>query len=132
RRNQAMLEKAFGPQHKHTATALTDLGTLYYTQKRYADAQPLYERALAIDERSPRPDNSSLSTTFHNLALVYWKQNRPEDAERMFKRSLALRSGRRNSPPTTDHISTLQEFATFYQEQRRFREAGELLNQSLT
>lgn len=132
RRNQAMLEKAFGPRHQHTATALSDLGTLYYTQKRYADAQPLYERALAIDESARRSDSASLSTSLHNLALVYWKQYRIDDAERMFKRSLALRSVRGKQPVTTDHISTLQEFATFYMEQRRYREAGELLNQSLT
>ena len=91
RRNQAMLEKAFGPRHQHTATALSDLGNLYYHQKRYADAEPFFERSLAIKERLVRPNDPALGTGFHNLANVYWKQGRLDDAERMFKRALALR-----------------------------------------
>jgi CHAT domain-containing protein len=131
RRNQAMLEKAFGPRHQHTATALSDLGNLYYDQKRYADAEPLFERALAIKERLFRPNDPALGTPFHNVANVYWKQGRLDDAERMFKRALAIRSGPRGNSSTTEHINTIQEFATFYQEQHRYREAGELLNRSL-
>ena len=35
-----------------------DLGLLFYAKARYADAEPFYRRALAIDEASYGPDVS--------------------------------------------------------------------------
>ncbi|TDJ70156.1 MAG: tetratricopeptide repeat protein [Proteobacteria bacterium] len=53
----AALKKAedFGPQDRRLAairlaTSLTNLAELYKTQGKYAEAEPLYQRALAIFE----------------------------------------------------------------------------------
>jgi tetratricopeptide (TPR) repeat protein len=43
-----MCEKAFGPDHPDVATSLNNLAELYRVQGRYADAERLYERSLAI------------------------------------------------------------------------------------
>ncbi|MCA1838424.1 MAG: tetratricopeptide repeat protein [Actinobacteria bacterium] len=47
----AIYEKVLDPDHPDTATVLGRLAKLYYYQKRYAEAEPLYERALATFER---------------------------------------------------------------------------------
>ncbi|MFQ6007921.1 MAG: tetratricopeptide repeat protein [Candidatus Zixiibacteriota bacterium] len=39
-------EKTIGADHPNTATSLNNLALLYYATGRYAEADPLYERAL--------------------------------------------------------------------------------------
>ena len=51
------LGRRAGPDHPDVAHSLNNLAGVCVKQRRYADAQPLYERALAIWERSPTPDH---------------------------------------------------------------------------
>jgi tetratricopeptide (TPR) repeat protein len=46
----AIREKALGPEHLHTATALSNLAALFDEIGAYAKAEPLLERAQSIDE----------------------------------------------------------------------------------
>jgi Tfp pilus assembly protein PilF len=55
----AINEKALGPDHPSVALALNDLAELYKEQGRYADADPLYKRALAS---TPEQKGSILSS----------------------------------------------------------------------
>ncbi len=41
-------EEVFGPEHASTAVLLNDLGLLYHAQSRFPEAEPVFERALAI------------------------------------------------------------------------------------
>ena len=43
-------EENVGPNHPDVATSLNNLAELYDTQGQYAQAEPLYKRALAICE----------------------------------------------------------------------------------
>jgi tetratricopeptide (TPR) repeat protein len=47
----AIREKVLGPEHPDVAQSLNNLGELYRIQGRYAEAEPLLKRALAIRER---------------------------------------------------------------------------------
>ena len=42
-----------------TATSLNNLAGLYTLERRFADAEPLYRRALAISERIAGADDAS-------------------------------------------------------------------------
>jgi len=44
-------ENTFGPDHPNVATSLNNLAVLYKAQGKYAQAEPLYKRALAIREK---------------------------------------------------------------------------------
>ncbi len=44
------LAEAFGPDDPRLALTLNNLAFLYATQGKYAEAEPLYQRALAIFE----------------------------------------------------------------------------------
>ena len=48
-------EKALGPDHPDTATALNNLAVLYRSMGDYAKAEPLYQRAVKIRRESARP-----------------------------------------------------------------------------
>ena len=50
-------EKALGPDHPDTATALNNLAGLYQSMGDYAKAEPLYQRALKIDEKALGPEH---------------------------------------------------------------------------
>ncbi len=54
--------EAFGRDDPRLATTLSNLGGLYHAQGRYAEAEPLYNRALRIDEKALGP---AVSTTRH-------------------------------------------------------------------
>jgi tetratricopeptide (TPR) repeat protein len=50
RRALTIAEKAFGPDHPDVGADLNNPAELYRIQGRYAEAEPLYKRVLAIDE----------------------------------------------------------------------------------
>ncbi len=49
--------EGFGPQDPRLATTLNNLAGLYQAQGRYAEAEPLYKRALAIIEKALGPEH---------------------------------------------------------------------------
>ncbi|WP_454063962.1 tetratricopeptide repeat protein [Candidatus Nitrospira salsa] len=53
----AIWEEALGPNHPNVATSLNSLGGLYRAQGKYAEAEPRYQRALAILHRTLGPDH---------------------------------------------------------------------------
>ena len=70
--------------------SLNNLAELYRNQGRYADAEPLYKRSLAIYEKALGPDHPDVATSLNNLAALYDAQGRYADAEPLYKRSLAI------------------------------------------
>jgi tetratricopeptide (TPR) repeat protein len=48
----AINKKALGPDHPDVAGSLNNLAELYRAQGRYAEAEPLHKRSLAISEES--------------------------------------------------------------------------------
>ena len=64
---------------------------LYYDQGRYADAETLYERALAIREKALGSEHPDVAQALNNLAVLYDAQGRYVDAEPLYKRGLAIR-----------------------------------------
>ena len=71
------------------AATLNNQAELYKEQGRYADAEPLYKRALAIRENALGPDHLDVAQSLNNLADLYSAQGRHADAEPLYKRALA-------------------------------------------
>ena len=67
------------------------MASLYTAQKRYAEAEPLHNRSLAIREKALGPNHPLVATSLNDLGLLYSIQGRYADAERLFKPSLAIR-----------------------------------------
>ena len=79
----AVKEKALGPDHPEVALLLNNLALLYQVQGRYADAVPLYKRALAIREKALGPDHPDVAGSLNNLAELYRAEGRNAEAERL-------------------------------------------------
>ena len=75
RREIAVEETSYGPAHENVATYLDRLAMVYFIEKRYADAQPLYERSLPIWDATLDPDDPQLAASLDNLAVIPLPRN---------------------------------------------------------
>ncbi len=85
-------EKALGPEHPDVATSLNNLAGLYYDQGRYAEAEPLYQRSLAIVEKALGPEHPHVATSLENYAALLRETGRTEEADEMEARAKAIRA----------------------------------------
>ena len=77
------------------ATSLNNLALLYKTQGHYAQAEPLFKRALEINEKALGPDHSRIATGLENLAGLYRATNRDKEAEPLEERAARIRGVKR-------------------------------------
>ena len=110
--------------------SLNNLAALYRTQGRYAEAEPLYKRSLAIREKALGPDHPDVAQSLNNLAVLYEEQGRYADAEPLYKRSLAIRE-KALGPDHPDVAQSLNNLAELYKEQGRYADAEPLYKRSL-
>ncbi|MBA2677629.1 MAG: tetratricopeptide repeat protein [Ktedonobacteraceae bacterium] len=72
------------------AYPLNNLAELYHGQGRYAEAEPLYQRALRIREQLG-PERPETAETLHDLAQLRQMQGNGEEARIWYVRALAVR-----------------------------------------
>ncbi|HEX8118250.1 MAG TPA: tetratricopeptide repeat protein [Pyrinomonadaceae bacterium] len=77
-----------GPKNPYLAHSLSELGRVKYEQGKYAEAEPLYKRAIAIDEEVSK--DASLAVVLNNLAELYRTQARYAEAEPLLKRAISV------------------------------------------
>ena len=96
--------RRYGPDHPDVATDLNNLAVLLQATNRLAEAEPLFRRALAIDEASYGPDHPDVATDLNNLAALLQATNRLAEAEPLFRRALAIdEASLRPRPPRRRH-----------------------------
>jgi CHAT domain-containing protein/tetratricopeptide (TPR) repeat protein len=110
---------------------LNNLGFLYLKQGRYADAEPLYKRSLAIWEKALGPSHPNVATALNHLGNLYTTQGRYADAEPLLKRALAI-DEKALGPNHSAVAANLNSLAYLYSAQGRAADAEPLLKQSLT
>ena len=66
------------------------MANLYKNQGKYEEAEPLYQRALAIKERVLGEEHPDTAGSLNNLALLYADQGKYEEAEPLYQRALAI------------------------------------------
>lgn len=104
----------------------------YYLENhaRYREAEPLYQRALAISEQQLGADHLVTASCLNNLAGLYESLGRYEEAEPLYQRSLAISE----QPEGNEHPNTancLNNLANLYCAQGRYREAELLYKHAL-
>ena len=74
--NGGIWAKDFGESDPRLASSLNNLAALYYTQGKYEEAEPLYQRALAIDEKALGPEYPDTASIRENYADLLRKTER--------------------------------------------------------
>jgi len=87
----ALLAETLGPDHPDVASSLHKAAEWYGAKERYAQAQPLYELALAIREQALGPEHRDVGESVERLAALHLAQGRHAEADLLYRRALAIR-----------------------------------------
>jgi tetratricopeptide (TPR) repeat protein len=111
-------------------TVLNNLAELYKATNRLAEAEPLMDRALKIDEKSFGPEHPELATDLNNLAQLYQDTNRLAEAEPLMER--ALKIDEKSFGPEHPNVAIrLNNLAQLYKATNRLAEAEPLMERAL-
>ena len=97
---------------------------------QYAEAEPLYQRSLAIREKALGPDHPDVATSLNNLAALYDDQGKYAEAEPLYQRSLTILE-KALGPDHPDVAVSLNNLAVLYRNQGKYAEVGPLHQRSL-
>jgi tetratricopeptide (TPR) repeat protein len=126
----AELIKQWGIEFSEAGRLLNAAGVYLHERGRYTDAEPLYERALAILEKALGAEHSGVARSLNNLAELYRAQGRYAKAEPLYERSLTIREtalGLEHS----DVATSLNNLALLYYDQGSFAKAEPLYERAL-
>src|SRR4030095_7107088 len=84
----------FGPADLRLAASLNNLALLYKIQAKYAEAEPIYQRALGIVEKALGPEHPSLASILNNIAELDRSLGKYTEAEAIYQRALAIREAK--------------------------------------
>ena len=71
-----------------------------YTQGKYAEAEPLYQRALGIWETALGPEHPNVASVLENYAVLLRKTGRESQAAEMEARAKAIRARPASQSPS--------------------------------
>ncbi len=109
------LYESAGPGTPYLATALHTLAELHRAAGDYAKAEPEYQRALSIQEKTLSPYDPDVAITLNNLALLYRATGRLLKAEALHQRALDIFTNGLSS----EHVyvaRTLKNLAQLYRD----------------
>ena len=101
------------------------MAMLYYDQGQRRQAEPLYERALAIREKALGPNHPDVAESLNNLAVLYRDKGQQPQAEALHKRALAIRE-KAFGPDHPDVATSLNNLAVLYFFQGHYQQSEPL------
>ena len=106
-------------------------GYYLYERGRYAEAEPLYMRALRIREEQLGASHPDTATSLNNLASLYRSQGKYSEAEPLYVRALRIREEQLGaSHPST--ATSLNNLAGLYRSQGKYSLAEPLYVRALS
>jgi tetratricopeptide (TPR) repeat protein len=115
-------ERTLGSNHVGVAIICMRLGDSYLSQKRFAEAELNYKRAVGILEKFFGPKDGEVATCLFKLADLYFKQNKFAESEVQVWRTLEIQQKALGS----DHIdvaTTLEMLADLKSRQGNHEQA---------
>ena len=74
------------------AVSLNNLAALYWTQGKYAEAEPLFKRSLATVEKALGPEHPLVAQSLENYAALLRRTGRSAEAAKLEARAKAIRA----------------------------------------
>ena len=114
------------------ATRLLNQAGCYFSDRgQYEEAEPLYERALAIREKALGAEHPDVANSLNNLASLYNNQRKYEKAEPLLVRALAIRE-KALGAEHPDVANSLYCLAWHYDQQKKYAQAEPLYQRALS
>ena len=79
-----------GSDHPTVAANLNNLGAVYFFEGRYGEAEPLFRRALDIQERALGHDHPDVAKTLNNLAGSDIVAQHYDEASSLLEQALSI------------------------------------------
>lgn len=117
---------------KELARSLMGLAMTYTSRARFPEAEALFQRALAVEEKAFGVDHPETATALVGLAEVYRLQFKNDDAEPLFRRVVAIREKDKGpesfelAEPLSGLAATLSAKAEYDQAESMFERAIKL------
>ena len=96
-----------------TAAMMNAAGELLFAKGLYAEAEPLFKRALAIREKALGPEHPGVAESLTWLAMIDFNRRAYAEAEPLLVRALAIRE-KALGPEHTDVAQSLNNLGTLY------------------
>ncbi len=112
------------------ATLLNNMGSYYHGRAFYAEAEPLFRRALLIRVEQLGGDHPDVATSLNNLAGLLDEQGKYGEAEPLYRRALGIveeQLGREHPSVAT----SLNNLAGLLDEQGKYGEAEPLCRRAV-
>ncbi len=113
----------------NAARLLNQTAAYLRDRARYAEAEPLYLRAIVIWQKTLGNQHPYLASCFNNLGLLYAEQGKYQEAEPWYHLALAIWTYRGTEEESI--AITLNNLAQLYRLQGKFAEAEPLYQRSL-
>lgn len=107
------------------ADALEKYAELLYSERRYAEAEPVFEKCLKAAETAHGPEHPVVANVLSEFSQVYKRTDRDAQAEQLLKRALTIQE-KTIGIDTAEFLSTVHRLATVYADQNRFPEVNKL------
>jgi tetratricopeptide (TPR) repeat protein len=126
----ATLVENFSLAFREAARLLNATAYYLHDHAQYSEAEPLYQRALAISEQTLGTNHPDTATCLHNLAGLYDDQGQYEQAMPLYQRALAIweQALGSNHP---NMASILNNLAGLYYDQGQYEQAEPLVQLAL-
>jgi tetratricopeptide (TPR) repeat protein len=122
--------ESFPPDDPRLVVSLKSLADLYNDQKKVTEAEPLYQRLLAIEEKIQGSDHPDVATTLYRLAKLYHAQGKTTGAEPLYQRALAIKD-RVLGPTHPDVVMILESYGALLREMNRTDNTSRLIEARL-
>jgi tetratricopeptide (TPR) repeat protein len=105
--------------------SVDNLAILYQAQGKYDEAEPLYERSLAMTEKFLGPEHPEVAQILDKLASLYQAQGKHAEAEPLHVRALAIVE-KALGPTHVDMAESLENYAALLHKTGRDAEAAKM------
>jgi tetratricopeptide (TPR) repeat protein len=119
-----------GPAQAECAELLNRVGNYFHGRAAYSGARPLFERALAIREKTLGPEHPDTARSLHNLARLLRDEGDLAAARPLRERALAIAEKTRG-PEHPDTARALNNLALQLEDEGNFGPAMPLLERAL-
>jgi tetratricopeptide (TPR) repeat protein len=124
------MAEEYGLSFPGAARLLSQAGYYLNERARYAEAELLYRRALAIDEKSYGTDHPNVAIRLNNLAELLRVTNRLDEAEPLVRRVIKIFE-KTYGPDHPNVATSLNNLALLLQATNRLGEAEPLMRRAL-
>jgi tetratricopeptide (TPR) repeat protein len=126
----AALVEAYGFEFEEAGRLLNEAGRYLTERARFSDAEPLFQRALALRAKVLGPEDPDVAQSLNNLGALYRAEGKYAQAEPLSQRALAIWE-KALGPEHPNVATSLNNLAGLYYEQGKYAHAEPLYQRAL-